>query len=39
MQIVWITVGVLLTLFLALLTAGYLVFVIGLWCPRSEYDN
>jgi len=38
-QILWIAAGVLLTLFLALMTAVYLLLVIGLWCLRSDYDR
>jgi hypothetical protein len=39
MQIIWITVGVLLTFFLVALTVIYLILVIGLWCPRDDYNK
>jgi hypothetical protein len=35
----WITVGVLLMLFLAALSVSCLIWVIGLWRPRDEYDK
>jgi len=36
-QIVWIVAGVILTLYLAVLTVVYLLLVISLWCPKDDY--
>jgi len=37
MQIVWIAAGIVLTLYLAVLTVVYLLLVIGLWCQKEDY--
>jgi len=38
-QILSIAVGVLLTVVLGFMAAIYLLLVIGLWCPRNDYDK
>jgi hypothetical protein len=39
MHIIWIATGILLTIFLGLVTIVYLLLVIGLWCQRTDYDK
>ena len=38
-QILSIAVGVLLTVVLGFMAVIYLLLVIGLWCPRNDYDK
>jgi len=39
MQTFWIATGMMLTIFLGFIAVVYLLVVIGLWCPRNDYNK